>query len=410
MRIFLDQKDFSSIARGIVGEKGFELYPKHFEFLKDMVESQKITIYFAWSHIIESLRYHDLTGKLWNIHCEVVDKLTKGNCIRFPTDLEKREVELFISEHFGISTKLSRDDYAFGKFRDAVSIASIQSAPFKGHFEEALKKNIAKLGSTRNERRLLLKRISKRSGLTEVFKNMSDDEFNDLKKGTDDSHRPKEIIEELGTFLDKDAFLNFALGTPAQRAKVIHELFDHIFEFKKLVTIYSQAFPELKKIGDLPNETYLKLNPLIHSLHVLHDLFSRPIVDPNEVKADLLNKFIKSLGPCINKFAKKYRFARKEAEHILYETDIRPIPSICCAILFSVEYIRRHIGSTKRGRCPRQSDIMDLHNLRNIPYVDLYVTDAFFADLAKEIAPKVFGTRIFRNLSELEEFLRNNLK
>src|SRR5437763_881009 len=103
MRIFLDQKDFSSIARGLVGEKGFEAYTGHFDFLSDLVESQKISIYFAWSHIVESLRYHDLTGKLWNIHCEVIDTLTKGNCIIFPTDLEKREVELFVSEHFGIS-------------------------------------------------------------------------------------------------------------------------------------------------------------------------------------------------------------------------------------------------------------------------------------------------------------------
>lgn len=410
MRIFLDQKDFSSIARGLVGEKGFESYPRHFEFLKNLVESQKITIYFAWSHIVESLRYHDLTGNLWNIHSEVVDTLTKGNCIRFPTDLEKREVELFLSEQFGISTRYSRTDYAFGKFKDAVSIASVQTAPFKRYLEEALKKNIAKVGSTRNDRRLLLKRISKRNGLAEAFKNMSEEEFNDLKKGTDGSTYPKEFIEDLSTFLGRDAFLNFLFGTPAQRAKVINEVFDHIFEFKKLITTYSQAFPELKKIGQFPNETFQKLNPLIQSSQILHDVFSRPVVDPNRVKADLVNRFIKSLRPSINKFGKKYGFARKEAEQILYEADFMPIPSICCAILFCVEYIKRHIGSTKRGRRPRGSDIMDLHNLRNIPYVDLYVTDAFFADLGKKIAAKVFGTRIVRNLGQLEDFLKNNLK
>jgi hypothetical protein len=410
MRIFLDQKDFSSIARGLGGEKGFEAYTGHFDFLKNLVESQKITIYFAWSHIVESLRYHNLTGRLWNIHCQVVDTLTKGNCIIFPTDLEKREVELFLSEHFGISTRYSRTDYAFGEFRDAVSISSIQAVPFKGYLEEALKKNIAKLGSTRNDRRLLLKRISKRNGLAEVVKNMSEEEFNDLKKGTDVSTYPKEFIEDLGTFLDRDAFLNFLLGTPAQRVKVINEFFDHILQFNKLVTIYSQAFPELKKIGQFPNEPYQKLDPLIQSSQILHDLFSRPVVDTNRVKADLINKFIKSLRPSINKFAKKYGFARKEAEQILYEADLMPIPSICSAILFCVEYMKRHIGSTKKGRRPRQSDIMDLHNLRNIPYVDLYVTDAFFADLAKEIAAKSFGTKILRNLNQLEGFLRNNLK
>lgn len=309
-------------------------------------------------------------------------------------------MELFLSEYCGISTKFSRTDYAFGKFRDAVSIDSILSAPSNGYLAEAFKKKISQLGSTRNDRRFLLKRISKRSQLAEVFTNMSEDEFNDLKKGTDD----------LCTFLDKDAFLNYVLGTPAQRAKVIHEFFDHIFEFKKLVTSYSQTYPELKKLGELPNESYHKLDLLIKSSQVLSDLSSRPIVNPNEVKADLINKFIKFLRPSINKFAKKYRFSRKEAEQILHDTNLMPIPSNHCVILFCVEYVKRHIGSTKKGRTPRQSDIMDLHNIRNIPYVDIYVTDAFFADIAKEIAPKVFGTRIFRNLSELEEFLRNNLK
>lgn len=400
MRIFLDQKDFSSIARGLVGEKGFELYPRHFEFLKSLVESQKITIYFTWAHIIESLRYYDLTGKLWNIHCEVVETLTKGNCIRFPIDLEKREVELFISEHFSIATKLSRPNYAFGKYRDAVPIDSIQSAASNGYLAEAFKKKISQLGPTRNDRRYLLKRISKRSELAKVLKNMSENEFNDFKKGNDD----------LCAFLDRDAFLDFVLGTPAQRANVIEEFFDHIFEFKKLVTIYSQSFPELKKLGELPNESYHKFNLSIKSLQVMSDLFSKPVVNSNEVKVDLINKFIKSLRPSINKFAKKYRFSRKEAEQILHDSNLMPIPSNHCIILLCIEYVKRHIGSTKRGRTPRQSDIMDLHNTRNIPYVDLYVTDAFFADIAKEIAPKVFGTRIFRNLSELEEFLRNNLK
>jgi hypothetical protein len=199
------------------------------------------------------------------------------------------------------------------------------------------------------------------------------------------------------------------VGTPSQRAKVINEFFDHVFEFKTLVTKYSQAFPELRTVGQFPNETYQKLNPLIQSSQILHDVFSRPVVDPNGVKADLINKFVKSLRPSINKFGKKHGFARKEAEQILLETELKPIHSICCAILFCVEYIKRHIGSTKKGRSPRQSDIMDLHNLRNIPYVDVYVTDAFFADLGKEVAPKVFGTRIVRNLSQLEDLLRNEL-
>lgn len=410
IKIYLDQKDFSSIARGLFGENGFESYSRIFDLLKGLVESEEITIFFSWSHIIESLRYYDLTSQFWDIHCEVIDILTKGNCIIFPIDIEKRELELFLSNNFGFHSRFSKTNYPFGKFKDAVSIENSHNVPFEKYFEESLKKHIATLGLTRNDRRLLLKKISNKRNLKEFFKNMSDEEFGNLQKSTNDSKYPTEFIVDLSNFFDRNTFLNFIFGTPLYRSKVLNNFFDHIFHFKKLVNSYSQIFPELKLMRNFPQSTYKSLNPLIHSAQLLHDLFSKPIIDPSILSADLTNKFMKSLRPQINSFSKKYKFSRKEAENLLHESRFVPIPIIYSAILFCVEYVKKHIGSIKRGRKPCESDVIDLHNLRNIPYVDVYVTDSFFAELAGKIAKKSFGTKIFKNLFQLEAFLENSNK
>ena len=84
INIYLDQKDYSRIARGLYGEESYKPYIAIYNYLKNLSDSGRIKIFFSWTHIIESLRYHDLTSELWRIHCNVVDTLTKGNCIIFP--------------------------------------------------------------------------------------------------------------------------------------------------------------------------------------------------------------------------------------------------------------------------------------------------------------------------------------
>ena len=99
INIYLDQKDYSRIARGLYGEESYKPYIAIYNYLKNLSDSGRIKIFFSWTHIIESLRYHDLTSELWRIHCNVVDTLTKGNCIIFPAYLEERELELFLSDN-----------------------------------------------------------------------------------------------------------------------------------------------------------------------------------------------------------------------------------------------------------------------------------------------------------------------
>ena len=235
---------------------------------------------------------------------------------------------------------------------------------------------------------------------------MSDDDFNKLIGGLNESDHPKEFINDLSKFLDRETFINFALGTPNYRSKIFNEFLNYIFNFKSLVNIYSQIFPELKKMANFPQESFGKLNSIIRSAQLFQEVFSKPAIDPNKLKSNLTNKFVGSLGPSINRFAKNHKFSKKDAEKILYDSHLMPLPSIYATIIFCSEYARTHAVSSKRQRKPRLSDIMDLHNLRNIPYVNVFVTDNFFAEIIGKIATEQFGTKIFKNLFQLKDFLQ----
>jgi hypothetical protein len=408
INIYLDQKDYSRIARGLYGEESYKPYIAIYNYLKNLSDSGRIKIFFSWTHIIESLRYHDLTGELWRIHCNVVDTLTKGNCIIFPAYLEERELELFLSDNFGIESQYSKSSYVFGFYKDAVPLKKNQDIPFSKYFEDAIKKHISASGLSRNDRRLFLKKFTKKKYLREFFSSMSEDDFRRLVGRGEKADQANAFISDLSSFLDRETFINFVVGTTNYRSQIFDKFIDHIFNFKTLVNTYSQIFPELRQMAQFPDKTFKKLNSIINSAQLIQNIFSKPAIDPDQLKADLINKFVTSVKPSINDFAKKHKFSKKEAESILIESHFIPIPSIYSTILFSAEYAKRHVGVTKRARKPRKSDVMDLHNLRNLPYVDLFVTDNFFAEIVGRIAKAEFGTRIFRNLFQLKEFLENN--
>lgn len=408
INIYLDQKDYSCIARGLYGEESYKPYISIYNSLKNLSDSGRTTIFFSWTHIIESLRYYDLTSELWKIHSNVVDTLTKGNCIIFPAYLEERELELFLSDNFGFENQYSKSSYAFGFYKDAVPAKKIEDIPFSEYFEDAIKNHISALGLSRNHRRLLLKKFTKKKYLREFFSRMSEDDFRRLVGRGEKADQANAFISDLSSFLDRETFINFVIGTTNDRSHIFDKFIDHIFNFKTLINTYSQIFPELRQMAQFPDKTFKKLSSIIHSAQLIQNIFSKPAIDPDKLKADLINKFVTSVKPSINAFARKHNFSKKEAESILIESHLIPIPSIYSTILFSVEYAKRHVGVTKRARKPRESDVMDLHNLRNLPYVDVFVTDSFFAEIVGGIAKAQFGTRIFRNLFQLRNFLENN--
>lgn len=82
IKIYLDQKDYSRIGRGISGDSRYQEDFEIYKLLLCLVNSGKVRIYFSNLHAIEALRYQREKIELLKPYCMVIDTLTQGHCIK----------------------------------------------------------------------------------------------------------------------------------------------------------------------------------------------------------------------------------------------------------------------------------------------------------------------------------------
>ena len=407
LKLFLDQKDYSCIARGLCGQNDYDEYVEIYDRLRKLSDSGKITIYYSWSHLVESLRYKDLSSDLWLKHCHAVDCLTKGNCILFPLKVEERELELFLSKHFNVYSDFHISDYPFGTTKDAVPTKTLENFNFSKAINKSIKEHVMQSSKSRKERRIALKNFSNSRKLKMLFNPMTDNDVELLKINTLKKEPENIFLKDFMNFLDREAFLELILGTPESKDNIINEFFDQIFNFHKLVNLYSCQFPELKSMADFPEKSFEKFSAIFRLQNLIWDWDSSLSIDHRKLKNDLVTRYINSIHQSILNYSEQYGFSAFEAEKILLKSNLSQIPNVSSYINFLVEYSKKHIGLEKRNRKVRESDIIDLHNLRNVPYVDYFLTDSFFTEISKKQASMTYGTTILKNLKQLVSHLEN---
>lgn len=398
-RIYIDQKDYSSIARGLIGQESYSHYVDIYEHLTRLVDSDRIKIFFSFSHLVESLKYYDLTSDLWKIHCEVIDNLSRGNCIIFPTKITTIEIELFLSKAFNFKSQFSSHDYSYGIYKDALLInADHKKDPF-GNVVELVKEQLLEKGINRTQRRIFLKQF-KNQNRKENFSNMTDQEFTSLADNIKSDPKTNLASLDMLSFLNKERFIKFFTGTSSYKKKLFNEFIDHVFNFRSLVNLYSQFFPDLKNIT-IKNSFHLKFKKIVQLSEKI-DNFS---FDSEQTKSFLTDSFLEYIIPTVTNLAKKKKFSKKEAMDLLRQSDLKPIKSIYSPIIFMTEYSKPHLGKSERKRKGLESDTIDLFNLINVPYIDIYLTDTFFATFSKQKALSEFDTIVLKNLTELVNHL-----
>src|SRR2546430_2032368 len=104
-RAYLDHKDYVNMAKGLRGDTNFSAHAEAYRTLKQLVERGNVTCYFSAIHLLEAVRYENTDRPVIDSYCEVLDSLTKGNCIVWVHSLEDRELSYFIADHFGLTSK-----------------------------------------------------------------------------------------------------------------------------------------------------------------------------------------------------------------------------------------------------------------------------------------------------------------
>ena len=118
VRVYLDQKDFSRIGKGLAGNPHCLEDVEVYEWLLPLVEAGRIRVYFSWCHAVETLRYDDSKADLLEPYCRAIDNLTQGQCIRWPITILQEEIPACLARLSGLDAQL-HDDYPYGRTVDA---------------------------------------------------------------------------------------------------------------------------------------------------------------------------------------------------------------------------------------------------------------------------------------------------
>ena len=400
-KIYLDQKDYSCIAKGLSGDSNFQEDVKVYDFLVPLVKSGKIVVYFSWCHLSEALRYTGEQTDLLNFYCKVMETLSQNKCIIWPEEIRKRELELFLSHNFHFTTNLSESDYPYGESTDALLPAFSSNVDFNNEIMKSIRKEIWKginnLPLAEKQKQCFLKYSSKPENLKKLLAKMSKSDF--LSSLYNQYPGLKNVFTEktIETFFKCVKYGNGYNGFTKS-----------IFTFKNLVLYFSRQFPEFKGIGRFFDSDSGKLASLVAGSQFLYGILGRQAMKENNLKSDLVRKFVDSFNDDISQLTQKYHFPIEEAKKALFESKFNDIPSINATITFCIEYYKRHKGNLERGRKPLSSDIMDIYHSMNLPYVDYYLTDRFFTEVVKS-GEKLFKTKVLRNLTELKSQLEKEI-
>jgi hypothetical protein len=380
IKIYLDHKDYIQITRGLLGDKNCKEDVDSYKTLLNFVENDKVIIYFSWVHFCEALRYKGQQADVLNTYCEVVDSLTKGNCIIFPYELQKRELELYLSKEFNFETEIPTKEYPYGKYMEALTIEPFEPISIL----QIIKDDITKSVTDRKDKKYLLKRLNNPKTRKRIFKKVPLDCFQELKEAFPSLYTKEKILQ--------------LIDNPDIFAKA----FKDSFSFKNMIMRYNNQFPQLRQMAYFFEEHEKLLVQLIRDTQQLHVFLGKSPIDENKIVDGHIRKSVNSIKEQIKALSEKYQFIEANAKEKLISSKLEGIPSMYAIAIAFAEYLRRNRWNFDHGRSPNESDLRDLHHIINLPYVDFYVTDRFFVSIAKKYADS-FNTTVVRNVEQLKD-------
>jgi hypothetical protein len=393
IRIYLDQKDYSEIAKGLLGQTEYSEHAKIFYLFCDLVNSGEIKLFFSVYHFVETLRNGGKQLESVKAYCQAIDALTKGAFIR-PF---KQLIGFEIAQHMrpaikNLKKKLS--NYPYGEKLDILSVFEEQTD--SAAFIMAIKTKLLNLRLPFNVRVELVNCFANKNNKP-IFK-----EFIFTNFGNDLSSL---LGEESADFdATTDEFVDMCFGDSTVALKILKRFFAKAFTFERFILFYSSVIsPEFKEGGFIFDEVADKLCHLINAQRERINSFP-------EIKKrmDLINITSKALEPELLKYlhecAKQTLIKHKlnSPEHLspIAQLRIEDIPSLNALKIFTIEYFKHSFDN----REPQINDLRDIMHMTNLPYVDIYSTDRFFSEVGR-IKSKHFGTKVVKNLKQVKQIL-----
>lgn len=384
VRVYIDQKDYVDITKGLSGHRQFDYAVDMFNKLLENVENGSAVVYFSWCHLVEALRYKGRDDTI-KTYASVVDRLTKGNCIRFPLDLEDRELELFLAKRFGYPTALSQEDYPYGTTKDAFSL---NTSFVEDNMLEKIKANIIAEPNDLKTRKFLLKRLEQPKTRIRLLKKYIPPYAHELDKS----------FPTCKGFYTKENILKLIAGSPEEKASLKEKMASGVCLFSNLLPYYQKIYPEFDKMAYHFDPSAVLLQDLIKTTQTIITFSQKQVVNVDSILSGIQQKFLDSYTEVLLKRSTESDFPVEIAKNEL--ADLQAIPCRNVALLTCREYLETGLKGVNNGRTPISSDLLDIFHLMNLPYVDYFITDRFFSSLARRYEA-VFHTKVCKSLKEL---------
>lgn len=236
LRCYLDHKDYVRMALGLRGVAEAEPEALAYQTLRHAVLSGDLVCYFSAVHVVEALRYEGTDTSAIEMYCRVVDELTRGSCIVWQLELERRELREFIRTRFGKAQTVA-EPFAYGRgleaFTDPDGVVGEPSREVPRRLREQSNEMLRSHGLGRTERRRILSRLP------------------DLLSGAQISGDtrmpgvPLQVQQALTPAVQK----RWLSSSAATRQSAMREVLEVAVTFQNLLMFYRSRYEQLEEIG-----------------------------------------------------------------------------------------------------------------------------------------------------------------
>jgi protoheme ferro-lyase len=174
--------------------------------------------------------------------------------------------------------------------------------------------------------------------------------------------------------------------------------------FKQLLAFWRTTCPDVDRMGKVFDDSGREMVITIDAFRWL----SR-YLEPGECKIDLKEvrrsneeKVAKFFSKKVHQLLPDKRITRRDIEEMLISANMKAMPSWDVPLSLYIEYLKDNMRSEKREVL--ESDIRDIIHFRCLPYVDYFVTDRYFTEIARRIKGQYQAT-VLRNVGQLVKAL-----
>jgi hypothetical protein len=379
------------MALGLRGVAQAEPDAIAYQALRGAVLSGDLVCYFSAVHVVEALRYEGTDPATIEMYCKVVDELTRGACIVWQLELERRELRDFIRKTFGNRQEVT-EPFAYGKgleaFTDPDEAIAAPSREVPRRIREQSNEMLRRQGLCRTDRRRILSRLP------------------DLLAGADISSdtRIPGVPPAVQQALTPEVQKKWLSSSAAPRQSVMRKVLDVAVTFQGLLMFYRHRYEQLDEIGRIFDASADNLIKIIEADRT----YSKALepygyeVEVGRIRQNLIDRAAKHFASKAFQVVRGCPVSRREIETELKKEGLVGIPSWDAAVSVATEYLRSNKGDSKRTLFA--SDLRDILHFRYLPYVDILVTDRYFASIGRPLE-KRFKGRVVRNVVKLVEVL-----